>query len=442
MIVTRYALALKDGLNIGTLRLVLANAMLAHGAGGRFQLRLKDGDSPVGDDDKSVTSDLSWLGLKWDDVLRESECRRSHEAATETLMTGGRLYPCFESEEELLVKHELRIRRNQPQIYDRAMLALTAEQRSVAEAGGKRPHWRFKLSDREVTWRDQVLGRKRLSLASMSDPVVIAADGRIDPSLIACIDDLATDVSHVIASEDQLKTSVIQMDMLTALGGNPGSIAFAHLPPLHTADSGRLARRFHTTTLRQFRNDGVEAAALLSYLATVGTTIEAEPKAYEALASAFDLKRIAAGSAPVEIGALLALNRQILQSLNFEAVQERLPSGATAAFWNAIRGNLDLMAEARGYWDVVAGTIVPPVIEGERAFLRTALRELPAEPWSDLVFPQWTEALRAETGRDGSSMLLPLRLALTGEEHGPDLTSLLPLIGRARAIQRLEIAAN
>ena len=150
----------------------------------------------------------------------------------------------------------------------------------------------------------------------------------------------------------------------------------------------------------------------------------------------------APGPAQFDITALLALNRRVLQSMSFADVALRLPTGATEAFWHAVRGTLDLLTECRGYWDVVAGTIVPPVIEGEGAFLRTALEELPTEPWNETVFPRWAAALQAQTGRSGNALLLPLRLALTGEEQGPDLQFLLPLIGRARAAQRLEIAAN
>jgi glutamyl-tRNA synthetase len=136
------------------------------------------------------------------------------------------------------------------------------------------------------------------------------------------------------------------------------------------------------------------------------------------------------------------LNRRALRRLPFAAVSDRLPSGATETFWLAVRGNLDRLTEARGWWDVVAGTIVPPVIEGEREFLHTALDSLPQEPWSSAVWTAWIDAVTRATGRSGDSLSLPLRLALTGEAEGPELYDLLPLIGRVRAANRLQIAAS
>ena len=161
-----------------------------------------------------------------------------------------------------------------------------------------------------------------------------------------------------------------------------------------------------------------------------------------ALIEGFDFARYGRSAARFDITQLLALNRRVLHGLPFAAVADRLPQGATEAFWLAVRGNLDLLTEARGWWDVVAGTIVPPLIEGEGDFLRTALELLPQEPWSPTVWAEWTDALKGATGRKGKPLFLPLRLALTGEDHGPELRDLLPLMGRARAATRLAVAAG
>ena len=131
----------------------------------------------------------------------------------------------------------------------------------------------------------------------------------------------------------------------------------------------------------------------------------------------------------------------MLQGTTFDDVAARLPQGATEAFWTAVRGNIDLLSEARGWWDVVAGNIVPPVVEGEGEFLRQAAEALPGEPWDAEVWDRWIAALKAASGRNGRSLFLPLRLALTGEEHGPELRALLPLIGRLRTMERLRLAA-
>ncbi len=443
MIVTRFAVSPAGALHVGAARLAIVNALIARRAGGRFLLRLDDADAARGNTAaEAIRTDLEWLGLHWDETLRQSERLALYEEAAETLKRSGRLYPCFESEEELAVKHDLRLRRGQAPVYDRAMLKLTAAQRAAAEAGGKRPHWRFLLSDQDMSWSDLVLGRRRVKLPTLSDPIVIRADGTPHGLLTSVVDDLAHHVSHLVRAEDQIAGTAMQMDLMAALGANPGAIGFAHLPALTNIQGSKLSRRFGGATLRNLRHDGIEPKALFSYLARLGSSAPQEPLDPDALAAAFDLQRFSPAPPRFDINDLLALNRLVLQDTSFADIAPRLPAGATESFWHAVRGSLDLLIESRGYWDVVAGTIVPPVIEGEGAFLRTALEELPAEPWNDEVFPRWTSAIRAQTGREGDALTLPLRLALTGEEQGPDLESLLPLIGRARAAQRLQIAAN
>ncbi|MCW3475917.1 glutamate--tRNA ligase [Limobrevibacterium gyesilva] len=431
-------------LHVGNARQAVANWLFARKTGGRFILRLDDTDTArsTEENEEAIRQDMRWLGLHWDDSFRQTTRLARYAEVAEQLKQAGRLYPCFESEEELQAKRDQRIKRGQAPVYDRAMLKLTPEQRAAAEAGGKRPYWRFLLSNEEVSWNDLVLGRRRVKLPAVSDPVLIRADGTPLYTFTSVVDDLDTGISHVIRGEDHVTNTGVQIDLIKALGRNPGAIAFAHLPLLLDSDGGKLSKRFDGLSLRSLRQDGVEPMAITSYLARLGTSADPEPLPLEALAADFDFSRFSGSAARFDIRQLLALNSRVLHGLPFRDVADRLPPGATEAFWNAVRGNLDLLSEARGYWDVVAGTIVPPVIEGEGDYLHTALDLLPPEPWDDAVWSRWTEALKAATGRKGKPLFLPLRLALTGEDHGPDLKSLLPLIGRTRAALRLQTAAH
>jgi len=237
-------------------------------------------------------------------------------------------------------------------------------------------------------------------------------------------------------------TTAIGIDLAAALGRNPAAIIFAHLPAAADAEGDRLSRRAGNFTLHALRQRGVEANALAGYLARLGSAAEPRPSTPAELATDYDIAALGRAAPRFDVRRLLAVNRQALAQLPFAGVAGRLPHGCTEAFWHAVRGSLDLLSEARGYWEVVAGTIVPPVIEGEAAFLRTALATLPAEPWDAMVWTTWTEALKVATGRAGKSLTLPLRLALTGEDQGPNLKALLPLIGRPRAAQRLAVAAS
>jgi len=228
---------------------------------------------------------------------------------------------------------------------------------------------------------------------------------------------------------------------MAALGARPGSIRFAHMPPLVDGHGGKLSKRVGALSLRSLRGDGIEAQALAGYLARLGTADDPAPDTAETIAATYDLSRVSKSAARFDARQLMALNRRVLHDLPFEAVRERLPPSATPAFWTAVRGDLDLLNEARGWWDVVAGTIVPPLMEGEGAFLHAALETLPAEPWGTDTWTSWTDALKAATGRKGKGLIQPLRLALTGEDHGPELRDLLPLMGRTRTADRLRLAA-
>jgi glutamyl-tRNA synthetase len=289
---------------------------------------------------------------------------------------------------------------------------------------------------------DLVQGRRRVKLPAVSDPVLIRADGTPLYTFTSVVDDLESGVSHIIRGEDHITNTGVQIDLISALGANPGAIAFGHLPLLVDSDGGKLSKRFDGLSLRSLRQDGIEPMAITSYLARLGSSADPEPLPLDKLAADFDLSRFSSSAARFDGRQLLALNRRILHNIDFADIAPRLPTGATEAFWNAVRGNLDMIGEARGYWDVVAGSIIPPVIEGEADFLRTALDLLPTEPWDDEIWLRWTALVKDATGRGGKKLFLPLRLALTGEDHGPELKMLLPLIGRARAAQRLATAAS
>jgi glutamyl-tRNA synthetase len=442
MIRTRFAAIPTGPLTVGKARIALLNYLYARRHGGKFLLRFADlAPQLPADHAAAIAQELRWLGIAWGSTLRQSEQGAVYGEAVETLKRAGRLYPCFESEAELHAKRDYRVKRGESAVYDRAMLRLTQAQREAAAAGGKRPYWRFLLSDRTVEWRDLVLGQRAVALPSLSDPIVLLADETPTRAFAGIVDDLATGITDLIRSETEVTASAVAIEVYEALGGAASGLRFAHIPPLEDAGERRLARRVDARTLRSLRHDGVEGAALAAYLARVGTPVPPEAAPLDALAEAFDLARFTPGATPFLASALLALNRQVLRSLDFPAVVDRLPAGATDAFWLAVRDELDLLNEARGWWDVVAGSIVPPEIP-EQALLTTAMELLPPEPWNGTVWRDWTAALGDATGRSGEALALPLRLALTGEDGGPDLAALLPLIGRARAVHRLRVAAQ
>jgi glutamyl-tRNA synthetase len=435
----RFAPSPTGFLHVGNARIALANALFAKRHDARFLLRIDDTDAERSrpEYEQAIEHDLRWLGIAWDESFRQSTRTALYEAAADRLRASGRLYPCFESEEELRFKRELRLKRGLAPVYDRAMLKLTPEQRAQAEANGKSPYWRFKLSDGTVEWTDLVLGRRGVKLTSVSDPVLIRADGTYLYTFTSVVDDIDSAVSHIIRGEDHITNTGVQLDIVSALGSNPSRLTLAHLPLLVDSDGGKLSKRLDGLSLRALRQDGVEPAAIVAYLARLGTSDSPEPMALDALAVGYDLSRVSRSPARFDVRQLLALNRRVLMAASFEQVRDRLPPAATPAFWEAVRGNLDLLSEARHWLDVTAGEVVPPVQDGQADFLREALAQLPPEPWDGQTWAGWTGSLKTSTGRKGRTLFQPLRLALTGEEHGPELATLLPMIGRDRAARRL-----
>ncbi len=444
MMKVRFAPSPTGLLHVGNARIAIANWCLARRQGGRFLLRLDDTDTERSKPEyaQAIEEDLRWLGLDWDDFARQSDRLPSYAAAAEVLKKAGRLYPCLETEEELAFKREQRQKQGKPPIYDRAALKMTKEQLDRAIAHGKSPHWRFKLSHTSIEWQDGVLGRRSVKLPSLSDPVLIRADGSFLYTFTSVVDDLEMGITDVIRGEDHVTNTGIQLDIFVALGGQPARMRFAHLPLLTDADGGPLSKRTGAVGLRQLRRDGVEPEALVGYLAALGTSGDPVAASAAELAQGYELSRVSHSSARFDLRQMLALNRKHLHALEFAAVQDRLPDGAGEDFWRAVRGNLDLFREVRDWWDVVAGDIVPLGEAADAALLADAAASLPEEPWDEATWPDWTRGLAERSGRKGKALYLPLRRALTGEDHGPDLKGFLPLIGRDRALKRLLAAAS
>jgi glutamyl-tRNA synthetase len=449
----RFAPSPTGYLHVGNLRIAVANFLFARRHGGQVMLRMDDTDVARSrtEYEDAIQEDLRWLGLDWDQFARQSERIDRYAAAAERLKESGHLYPCFESEEELAAKRVMRLKRKLPPIYDRAMLQLTEEQRAAAEANGKTPYWRFKLSPQTITWNDLVLGERQVKLNAVSDPVLIRADGTFLYTFTSVVDDMEFGVTHIIRGEDHITNTGIQIDLIHALdtahrhasgGRKAGGITFGHLPLLTDGEGGKLSKRFDSLSLRSLRKDGLEPDAIIAYLARLGSADDMLPLTRQELVESFDLGRMSHSAAAFDPRQLLAINRHLLHRLTFSEVTDRLPPTATEAFWLAVRGNLDLMSEARDWWRIVAEDIIPPTMLEEATFLHTARDLLPPEPWDMTTAGVWTKALGAETARKGKTLFHPLRLALTGEDSGPDLKDLLPLIGRDRAARRLTEAAG
>lgn len=449
--IVRFAPSPTGRLHIGNIRTAVLNYLLARKAGGTFILRLDDTDLERSTEAfaEGIRTDLTWLGFHWDREERQSSRMARYAEAAEALKRAGRLYACYESEDELDRKRKRQLGRGKPPIYDRAGLKLSDDERAKLEAEGRRPHWRFRLANTGegtgleplptiVSWNDLVRGDQTVDVGSLSDPVLIRADGSPLYTFTSVIDDIDFGISHIVRGEDHVTNTGVQIDIFEALGAEPP--AFAHHSLLIGADGHALSKRLGTLSVETFRAEGLEPMAILSHAALVGTSDAIEPhQTIDELAALFDLGKISMAPGRFDVEDLKGLNAKLLHKMPYEAVAERLAALGISGgqpFWDAVRGNITLLRDAADWWRVAAGEI-DPVIEDANV-TSAAASLLPQGSWDGNTWSALTSAVSKATGLKGRALFHPLRLALTGLEAGPELKLLLPLIGPERARSRLE----
>lgn len=442
-VVTRFAPSPTGRLHVGNIRAALHNWLWARKHGGRFILRLDDTDVARSEEAhvEAIRADLAWLGLDADEEHRQSARFARYEAALERLARAGRVYPAYESAQELELKRKILLGRGRPPVYDRAALGLSEGDRARLEAEGRRPHWRFKLDhDAPIAWDDLIRGHQHLDPALLSDPVVRREDGSWLYMLPSAVDDIEMGVTHVVRGEDHVTNTGLQLQMFAALGAAPP--AFAH-EALLVGSEGKLSKRLGALGVEAMTGAGIEPLALLAKLARIGTSLPVEPVADAGpLIAGFDFASFGRAPARFDLDELEALNARIVHQLPFEAVEARLPAGMSAADWDAIRPNLRKVGEAADWWEILHGHVAREAAAEDRAFLAAAADAAGAVDWTESPWPQLVERLKAATGRGGKPLFQPLRRALTGRDSGPEMAVLLPLIGREEAVKRLRAAAS
>ncbi len=431
-ITTRFAPSPTGTLHVGNIRTALHNWMWAKKTGGRFLLRIDDTDVARSSEANvaSIRADLTWLGLTWDGEARQSERFALYQAKFDELRAAGRVYACYETAEELDLRRKILLGRGLPPVYERK-----AVDAPVPE--GWTPHWRFKLDhDTPIAWADMVRGDQSFAPKNMSDPVIRRADGSWLYMLPSAIDDIDMGVTHVVRGEDHVSNTATQIQMFEALGAKPPR--FAH-EALLTGSEGKLSKRLGSLGVDALRDAGIEPMAIIALLARLGTSDPVEAFASpEPLIESLDFGRFGRAPARFDEGELSTLNTRIIHGLPYEAVRARIPAAMTQAAWEAIRPNVTVIADAADWWAVIEGPIAHTPAPEDADFLAQATAiaatlDWAADPWHAL-----TGALKEASGRKGKALFMPLRLALTGRDHGPDMATLLPLIGKDEALKRLK----
>jgi glutamyl-tRNA synthetase len=440
-VVTRFAPSPTGRLHIGNIRTALHNWLWARNNQGKFILRLDDTDQERSSEEfaQAIRDDLAWLGLVPDEEYRQSERFDRYDEALARLHAAGRVYPAYETAQELDLKRKVQLSRGRPPVYDRAALELSDSDRERLEAEGQRPHWRFKLDhDAHIHWYDGIRGDQDFDPHLLSDPVIRREDGSWLYMLPSVIDDIDMGITHVVRGEDHVTNTGLQIQMFDALGAKVPSFAHA---ALLVGSEGKLSKRLGSLGVEALKEAGIEPIALLAKLARIGTSQPVEPVTDpRPLIEGFHFECFGRAPARFDMEELAALNSRIIHQLDHAQVADRLPEGMEPAAWEAIRPNLHHLREVDDWWAVIRGPVEHRAPAEDREYLLLAIEtaeqlEWTGNPWSELV-----ASLKGQSGRTGKALFLPLRLALTGLSSGPEMAALLPLIGKQEALTRLRAA--
>jgi glutamyl-tRNA synthetase len=439
-VTTRFAPSPTGYIHVGNLRTALMNYMIARKAGGQFILRLDDTDQERSKQEyiDGLKADLEWLGLRYDRIEQQSLRMARYAEAAEQLKAAGRFYECFETPVELDLKRKKLLNMGKPPVYDRASLHLTENQKAAYRAEGRQGYWRFRLDIERIEWRDGIIGDISIDAGSVSDPVLIKADGQVLYTFASSVDDVDMGVTHIVRGADHVTNTATQIQIMKALGGVPPT--FAHHSLLTGPQGEELSKRLGVLALRDLRARGIEPMALLSLMARLGSSKPVElAGSLQDLIDGFDVGSFGAAPTKFDADDLLPLTRHHVQSLPFAAVAARIaalgvPDDLAEGFWAVAKGNITLLSDMADWWALFRDGATPLVDEADRDFVRQAMDLLPAQPWTTATWGEWTAAVKEATGRKGKDLFRPLRRALTGRDAGPEMADVMPLLQKVPGV--------
>jgi glutamyl-tRNA synthetase len=439
-VTTRFAPSPTGWIHVGNLRTALMNYLIARQNGGTFILRLDDTDQERSKQEyiDGLKADLAWLGITYDRIEQQSKRMARYAEAAEQLKAAGRFYECFETPVELDLKRKKQLNMGKPPVYDRAALSLTEEQKAAYRAEGRQGYWRFKLDQERIEWQDGIIGPISIDAASVSDPVLIKADGQVLYTFASSVDDVDMGVTHIVRGADHVTNTATQIQIMKALGGTPPT--FAHHSLLTGPQGEELSKRLGVLSLRDLRARGVEAMALLCLMARLGSSKPVElVSSMDELVAGFDIGSF--GAAPTKFDAedLFPLTRHHVQGLPFAAVKDRIaalgvPAAEAETFWAVAKGNITILDDLGEWWTLFRDGAKPVIDEADRDFVRQALALLPPKPWTHNTWSEWTARVKEATGRKGKDLFRPLRRALTGRDAGPEMADVMPLLQKVPTV--------
>lgn len=433
----RFAPSPTGMMHVGNARTALLNWLFARKNKGHFILRFDDTDLARSKSDyaTAMVDDLKWLEWHYDEVFYQSDRLNRYQEAAHRLKDKDLLYPCYETPEELSFKRTMQRSQGKPPLYDRAALTLTASQKEAYISEGRKPHWRFKLTGETITWHDMAHGPISIDTSSLSDPILIREDGSPIYTLSSVVDDLDYDITHILRGNDHITNTGIQMMLASALRPEKSFPLCGHFPWMLAQDGGPLSKRLGSLSIQDLRHQGLEALTLSCYLARLGTCDDIVPCALEELIDQFDVSHYALSSPKFSQDDLERLNAKLMHHLPYDAIAHR-SSVLNEDLWTVLKANITKFQDIDPLIKIIQGPLTP-LIE-DASYIKTALELLPPTPWHEDTWTIWTNALKKATQRKGKDLFMPLRLALTAQEHGPEMKKLLPLLSVERVVKRLQ----
>ena len=438
---TRFAPSPTGLLHLGNIRTALINWLYARTNNGKFILRIDDTDLERSKDEyaSKIKYDLEWLGIDFDETFNQSSRFEVYKARFDILVDQGRVYPCYETPEELERKRKLQMASGGKPVYDRSALALTDQQKKEFEGEGRKPHWRFLMNSKRVQWDDILKGQVDIDLLSLSDPVVYREDGVPLYTFSSVVDDIDFNITNVIRGDDHTSNTAVQIELINAMDTN--KIVFAHHALLTASSGDKLSKRDNVISIESFREKNIDPLAILSLLATIGTSNSIELKSnISQIIEEFRIKTISTSPGKIEIDLLNALNKKIVQKYEFSEIKDRLfkvDKRINEKFWNTVKGNLETVENIQSWTDIVFNS--DSIEPNDKEFIKIALKVMPPDPWSDETWDEWTGKVKELTGRKGKELFLPLREAFTGLSHGPEMKKLIQLLGRDKILERVKL---
>ena len=437
---TRFAPSPTGMLHVGNVRTALINWLFARSQGGIFMLRMDDTDlvRSKAEYEDGIKEDLTWLGLNWDAFAKQSERLSRYEEIKQKLIDSGRLYPCYETQNDLDMKRKLLLSRGQPPIYDREALKLTKEQHEEFLARGVKPHYRFLLEDGTIEWNDLIRGNIQFQARNLSDPIVIREDGSMTYILCSAIDDIDFGITHILRGEDHITNTAIGIQITKALGATPPTIG--HISLLKSKVE-KISKRIGGFDIKSLRDQFIEPMAIKSLLAKMGTSDSIEAVSdMDQLLKQFELGKFGLSAVNYDFDELKHLNHKLISNLSYKEIKPSLDEKEieiNEEFWLSVRGNLNSIGEVIDWWNICNKAIKTNNLPENEGFLKQSSALLPEGEWDVSTWDLWIKQIKEKTGRAGKQLFMPLRMALTGKEEGPELKLLLPIIGRDKVIERL-----